>query len=81
MRFVKKVRHIEAYKLGITFNDGVVKQVDLSPYLQGKVFRPLRNLGLFKRVKVNPDIDTICWTNGADLSPEFLYQIGRPLKS
>ncbi len=28
---------------------------------------------IFATVKVDSDLDTICWENRADLAPEFLY--------
>ncbi len=34
------------------------------------------DLGFVKQVKVNPDITTIEWPNGADFAPEFLYEKG-----
>jgi hypothetical protein len=80
MRFVKKARYLSEYKLRLTFDNGVIKEVDLAPYLRGEIFKPLKNLAYFKTVKVNPDLDTITWENGADLSPDFLYEIGQAVK-
>jgi hypothetical protein len=76
MHFVKDVTYISAYKLLLTFEDGVAKLVDLEPYLDGEIFEPLRDIDYFKTVHLNPDIDTIVWDNDADLSPDFLYEIG-----
>ena len=76
MHFVKEVNYVSDYKLLISFEDDTVKLVDLAPYLNGEVFEPLKNKDYFKTVQVNPDIDTIIWENGADVSPDFLYEIG-----
>jgi len=76
MHFVRDANYISDYKLILTFDDGIVKQVDLRSYLRGKIFEPLKNIDYFKTVKVNSDIDTIVWDNGADMSPDFLYEIG-----
>jgi Protein of unknown function (DUF2442) len=78
MHFVKDVRHVSEYKLLLTFEDGSVKLVDLERELDGEIFEPLRDISYFKTVRVNPDLDTIVWENGADMSPDFLYQIGAP---
>jgi hypothetical protein len=59
----------------------VVKVVDLKDELYGEVFEPLKRIELFKRVKVNHDTNTIEWPNGADCAPEFLYEIGREIKT
>jgi len=75
MHFVKKVKYISGYKLQLTFEDGSVRFVDLEPHLDGEIFAPLKKIKYFKRVQVNRDIDTIMWENGADLSPDFLYEI------
>jgi hypothetical protein len=78
MHFVHKVECLSGYKLLLTFEDESVRLVDLENHLEGEIFEPLKDLGYFKKVQVNPDIDTIVWDNGADFSPDFLYDIGIP---
>jgi len=76
MHFVKKANYVSEYKLLLTFEDGNVRLVDLKAHLEGKIFKPLKDISYFKAVKVNSDLDTIVWKNGADMSPDFLYEIG-----
>lgn len=76
MHFVKDAKYISDYRLLLTFDNEITKIVDLEPYLKGNIFEPLKNINYFKTVKVNNDIDTIVWENGADISPDFLYEIG-----
>ncbi|MBM3234790.1 DUF2442 domain-containing protein [Candidatus Poribacteria bacterium] len=76
MHFVRNVTYISEYKLLLTFEDGSVRFVNLKPHLDGEIFEPLKDINYFKTVRVNPDLDTIVWENGADLSPDFLYEIG-----
>ena len=71
---VVDVDYVKDYTLRLTFNDGVVKVVDLKPYLQGEVFGELLDKGKFVQYGLTPV--TIEWANGADLAPEFLYEIG-----
>jgi len=73
---VSQVEYLGDYTLRLTFNDGVVKDVDLSGELYGAVFEPLRQIEFFKQARVNVDTNTIEWSNGADFAPEFLYEIG-----
>ncbi len=77
MHFVKGVKYLRDYELEVVFEDNCRKRVDLRPYLSGEIFEPLKEMNYFKSVKVSPDIETIYWDNGADLSPDFLYQIGK----
>jgi hypothetical protein len=77
---VTDVSYINEHRLRVQFSDGVVKDVDLSAELHGEIFEPLRNQELFKRVKVNPETNTIEWPNGADFAPEFLYEAGQEAK-
>ena len=76
MHFVKDVAYVSEYKLLLTFENGVVKLVDMEPYLEGEIFEPLKDIDYFKTVRLNPEIDTIVWGNDADVSPDFLYEIG-----
>ena len=76
MHFVKKANYVSEYKLLLTFEDGNARLVNLEPHLEGEIFEPLKDISYFKTVKVNSDLDTIVWKNGADISPDFLYEIG-----
>src|SRR5437867_1624513 len=73
---VKEVKYFSGFKLQLTFADGTVKQVDLASHLNGPIFEPLKDVNYFKTVRVNPELDTIVWDNGADMAPEFLDEIG-----
>lgn len=77
MHWVCEVQHVSGYKLLLTFEDGQRTVVDLEPHLDGEIFELLKDLAYFKTVRVNEDIDTIVWDNGADFSPDFLYEIGQ----
>ena len=66
------VREVGAYAVEATCDDGVVRRIDLEPYLAGEIFRPLRDPTSFARVVVDDDAGTIVWPNGADFAPEFL---------
>ncbi|MEI7868708.1 MAG: DUF2442 domain-containing protein [Candidatus Methylumidiphilus sp.] len=76
MHFVKDVQYFADYKLKLTFEDSIVKIVDLKPHLDGEIFEPLIDIEYFKSVRINPDIDTVVWSNEADFSPDFLFEIG-----
>ena len=79
MHFVKDVEYLSGYKLRLTFEDGSVREADLARHLNGEAFEPLKNISSFKTVRVNSDLDTIVWENGADMSPDFLYEISVPV--
>ena len=79
MHYVTAVRHESDYRLLLTFDDGSLRLVDLRDQLFGEVFEPLKDINYFKTVRVNPDLDTIVWANGADLAPEYLYEAGVPV--
>jgi len=77
MELIKIVnaRYLEGYKLELHFNNGTSKVVDLSNEIYGEVFEPLKDIDYFKRFSLNPF--TIEWENGADFSPEYLYELGK----
>ncbi len=71
------VKHLHDYTIHVVFNDGASGEVDLSLELEGEVFAPLKDNALFKTVKVDPLTRTVAWDNGADMAPEFLYDLVR----
>jgi hypothetical protein len=77
---VTQVTHLKDYQLRLEFNDGKVKNLDLKDELYGEIFEPLRDHEFFRKVAVNPATGTIEWPNGADLAPEFLYEIGQEVR-
>jgi len=77
MKRIIEAVYLHEYKIIITFNNGVKKIVDLKPDLWGKMFEPLKDENLFKQFRIDQDIHTIVWPNGADLSPDCLYEIGK----
>jgi hypothetical protein len=81
MHFIKNVSYVSDYKLALTFEDNSMRLVDLANELDGEVFEPLKNLAYFRTVRVNPDLDTIVWDNGADMAPEFLYEKSIPIST
>ena len=74
---VSAVRVLRPYVLEVAFTDGVQGYVDVEPYLHGDIFAPLRNPPQFAEATVDPGAGTVVWPNGADLSPEFLYETAR----
>ena len=65
-------------RLGLT--DGSERQIDLGPYLVGPIFVPLReDPELFRQVRVDAELGTIVWPNGADICPDVLIHGRTPV--
>ena len=73
MNDVVEVRYVRDYTLWLRFQDGSSGEVDISPSFKGPIFEPLRDLNFFRQVRVDTEIGTIVWPNGADVAPETLY--------
>ena len=74
MLHVIKAKYVKDYTLWASFNDGSAGNIDLSDHLDGKMFTPLKDKSLFSKLKLDAELSTIVWPNGADLAPEFLKQ-------
>lgn len=80
---ITTVEPLEDHNLRLTFNDGLVREVDLSPLLYGPLGEPLRDLDYFRQVRVDVDSRTIVWPNGLDPDPDMLHDglsIGQPTR-
>ena len=78
---VTAVECVAPRTLRVWFDDGSVKDVDLSGELWGEVFEPLNDPDFFSQVFVSEETGTIEWPNGADLAPSFLYEKGAPVSA
>ena len=76
--YVKSVKPQEDYCLLLTFENGEKRVFDLKPYLAKPVFRPLKNIALFKTARVVSG--SVEWQGGADLSYDTLYLEGKSAK-
>ena len=79
---VLRVEVLGAHRLRLGFDDGAEGDVDIASLVPFEgVFAPLRESGFFARVRVDAELGTICWPNGADIDPEVLYSAatGAPL--
>ena len=75
MTTIKEARYVKDYEVWIRFSDGVEGQIDLGSELGGQIFRPLKKIEYFKQFKLDDDLATLTWPNGADFAPEFLYDL------
>jgi hypothetical protein len=68
---VTEMEYVKGYRLRLTFNNGVVKEIDLSAHwehLFGSVFQPLRDPDMFAQVFLSSESETI----------ELLYETINP---
>lgn len=65
--------YLREYKIQVTFEDDKVGVIDLEHELWGEIFEPLKDIRVFRNFKVDTELDTITWSTGADLAPEYLY--------
>jgi hypothetical protein len=71
---VVEASYVKDCVLHIKFQDGAAGDVDLSDRLFGEVFEPLKDPSFFRQFRVDPDLHTVSWPNGADFAPEFLLE-------
>lgn len=71
---INKIKYLGGYRLKLFFDNNKSGEVNLSNYLWGEVFEPLKDKAMFKKVAVNKELGTIVWPNGADIAPETLYK-------
>lgn len=70
---VTAVHVVDGTTVELTFDDGQTRTRDLAAILWGPVFEQIRDdPAAFAQVRVDPELGTIAWPNGADISPTLL---------
>ena len=71
---IVEARAVGGHRLYLRFEDGVEGEVDLSDLVELEgVFAPLREPAEVAKVRLDTELGTVCWPNGADLDPDVLY--------
>jgi hypothetical protein len=68
---VKEVTPKDDYILSVVFENGESGQLNIKPILNFGIFKRIKDLDAFRRVRVA--FDTIEWDCGVDLDPEYVY--------
>jgi hypothetical protein len=72
---VTAVEPLEDHRLRVSFNDGVIGEIDCAFLLHGTLGEPLRDPDYFRQVQVDREARTIVWPNGLDPAPELLHEL------
>ncbi len=70
---VRSFQIVAPYTLRVQFDDQTEQIINFEPVLAGELYRPLRDLTLFNQVRVDPEVQTLVWPNGADFDPATLH--------
>jgi hypothetical protein len=80
---VTQAHPLPARQLDLTFEDGLQAVVSMDTIVQtySGVFSALLDDHFFQQVKVDPELGTVVWPNGADVCPDVLYSAasGKPI--
>jgi hypothetical protein len=69
---VISAKYVSGFVIAARFDDGTEKQIDISRWFKGPVFKPLKDSRFFKRFFI--EAGTLAWPNGVDIAPEALYE-------
>lgn len=61
------------YTLCVWFDDGTEQTINFRPVLEGNPYGPLRDEELFDQVRIDSEVHTLVWPNGADFDPATLH--------
>ena len=71
---VRSFEIVAPYTLCVRFDDNIEQTIDFRPILAGELYGPLRNLELFNQVRIDSEVETLVWPNGADFDPATLHE-------
>jgi uncharacterized protein DUF2442 len=69
---VRSFEIVSSYTLRILFDDRTEQTIDFQPILAGELYGRLRDPELFNRVRIDNEVKTLVWANGADFDPATL---------
>lgn len=69
---ITKAEYLRDYTVKVVFSDGRKGTADLRDALRGPMFDALKDKEMFSRLRVDDELETIVWPNGADLAPEYI---------
>lgn len=70
---VTKAKPLDGYKVEVCFDDGRKGIADLAEAIEGPMFESLKDPDMFRKFRVDEELQTIVWPNGTDLAPEYIY--------
>ena len=70
---VTKCEVVGAHTLKLQFDDGLSRTINFEPVLASEIFAPLKELSVFNAVRIDPEVHTLVWPNGADFDPATLH--------
>jgi hypothetical protein len=70
---VRSVKIVAPYTLRVGFDDATEQVIDFRPILAGELYGPLHDLAVFNQVRIDPEVHTLVWPNGADFDPAILH--------
>ena len=79
MYWVTDAKALPEYRLWLRFSDGAEGEIDLKAFIESDsrpIVAALRDRGVFTSIHV--ESDTVVWSHGFDLAPEFLRERVQP---
>ena len=64
---------VAPFTLRVRFDDDTAQIIDFRPVLSGELYSPLKDFNLFNGVRIDPEVHTLVWPNGADFDPATLH--------
>jgi hypothetical protein len=70
---VRSVKIEAPYTLRVGFDDATEQVINFRPVLGGELYGPLLELSIFNQVRIDAEVHTLVWPNGADFDPATLH--------
>jgi hypothetical protein len=83
LKDIVQVRPLDGHRLFLRFEDGAEGTIDISQHIRFEgMFASLLDRESFPQARVDPELGTIVWPNGADLDADVLHAAitGQPIE-